>query len=152
MRFPYLTKLQDRVRQYRRRRANRSFGIAKATERAIASDDQVAARIALATPLEELRGLLESRTNLDFLHVDHTAISSEDGISLINLARRSGETKAKLIYLANAGFHVYALRNGVTSLVRHRRIRYCQRRVCKCLRPVNERRYQSKTQKQRRQK
>ena len=47
----------------------------------------------------------------------------KEGDNFINLSRRDAALKAKLVLMANAGFHLYALRDGESSFVRHRRIR-----------------------------
>lgn len=129
MRIPGLSKLTDRARLARNLRRGVGEGISRAKQVMETIDSRISARINLSLPLEELRARLETQPGLDFIHVDHSAVSKLPGQSLIDLARKNAETKAKLILLANAGFHVYVLREGVSSLVRHRRIRRLWREV-----------------------
>lgn len=124
-----LSRLTDRDWLARRLRRGMGDGISRAKEAVEVLDTRVSARIPLSESIEALRHRLETQPALDFLHVDHSGANPDPGISLINLARQNAETRAKLVALANAGFHVYALRDGVTSLVRHRRIRHLWREV-----------------------
>lgn len=103
--------------------------ISRAQEAVTTFDSRVSVKIDLSEPIETLRALLETRPALDFLHVDHSAVAQDGTTSIINLARQNPETKAKLVLLANAGFHLYVLREGVSSMVRHRRIRRLWREV-----------------------
>lgn len=129
MRIPGLSKFTDRIKLSRKLRRGVGEGISRAKQVVEKIDTRISARINLSIPLEDLRARLEAQPGLDFIHVDHASVSTAPGQSLIDLARQNPETKAKLILLANAGFHVYVLREGVSSMVRHRRIRRLWREV-----------------------
>ncbi|MFA9229784.1 MAG: XcbB/CpsF family capsular polysaccharide biosynthesis protein [Microgenomates group bacterium] len=70
--------------------------------------------------------LLESRilemSDLNFVHVDHSAYEIQHD-SLITLTRKMPEFKPLMLMLANHGFHLYVVRDKISSFVRHRRIR-----------------------------
>ena len=85
--------------------------------------------IDLALPVEELRARIAALPRLNFIHVDSAPHDKVDGESIITLARKDPATKEKLVEMANAGFHLYVLRDGVSSMVHHRRIRTLWRNV-----------------------
>lgn len=85
--------------------------------------------INLDIPVEDLKARIEATPRLNFVHVDHSAVSQDKNDTIITLARKDPETKKKLIVLANAGFHLYVLREGHSSMVRHRRIKTLWRNV-----------------------
>ncbi|WP_231964644.1 XcbB/CpsF family capsular polysaccharide biosynthesis protein [Paracoccus aminovorans] len=78
--------------------------------------------VPLDIPVDELRDRIASLPHLNFIHVDHAAASRTKTDSIITLARQDPALKEKLVMMANAGFHLYTLREGVSSMVRHRRI------------------------------
>ncbi|WP_323716141.1 XcbB/CpsF family capsular polysaccharide biosynthesis protein [Paracoccus aminovorans] len=78
--------------------------------------------VPLDIPVDELRDRIASLPRLNFIHVDHAAASRTQTDSIITLARQDPALKEKLVMMANAGFHLYTLREGVSSMVRHRRI------------------------------
>jgi len=71
---------------------------------------------------KELHARITQQPQLNFIHIDHSDAGQKATDNIINLARRDPETKHKLVIMANAGFHLYTLREGVSSMVRHRRI------------------------------
>ncbi len=73
-------------------------------------------------PIDELRGRLAAQPRLNFLHFDHAKASRNANDNVITLARQDPALREKLVMVANAGFHLYTLREGVSSMVRHRRI------------------------------
>lgn len=85
-------------------------------------DSASAIHIPVDIPDAELRDRIASLPRLNFIHIAHAAISKNTQDNIITLARREPALKEKLITMANAGFHLYALREGVSSMVRHRRI------------------------------
>ena len=80
-------------------------------------------------PEAELRHQIAALPRLNFIHVDHTKQSQSPQDNIITLARRDPALKAKLVLMANAGFHLYVLRDGVSSMVHHRRIPTLWRQV-----------------------
>lgn len=92
-------------------------------------DSASAIHIDLSIPPEELRARIAAQPRLNFIHVDHAPFDKVDGQNIIMLARKDAATKARLVEMVNAGFHLYVLRDGVSSLVRHRRIRSLWRNV-----------------------
>lgn len=78
--------------------------------------------IPTGTPVDELRDRIASLPRLNFVHVDHSAVSRNPDDNIITLARHDPAIRENLVTMANAGFHLYTLREGVSSMVRHRRI------------------------------
>ena len=133
MRFPPLSRLADlalwRRKLRRRLRLGLADGVAQVKQGLGRIEGATSLQADLSLPLEALRDRIEADPQLDFVHIDHSAASSDPAVGLLHLARQTPATKAKLVLLANAGFHQYHLRNGVSSLVRHRRIRHLWREV-----------------------
>lgn len=66
--------------------------------------------------------LVSSLSGKQFVHIDHAAISTTD--NLIEISRKAQpEARSKLVELANRGFSLYRLRNGVSSFVAQERIK-----------------------------
>lgn len=86
------------------------------------ADSASVIHIDISTQLEELRAQIAARPRLNFIHIDHASLNDAEDQNIIMLARKNIETKAKLVEMVNAGYHLYVLRDGVSSLVRHRRI------------------------------
>lgn len=74
-------------------------------------------------PAEELRARIAALPKLNFIHIDHSATGDASVDSIITLSRKDEALRDKLVIMANAGFHLYTLREGVSSMVHHRRIR-----------------------------
>lgn len=75
-------------------------------------------------PATELRDRISERPKLNFVHVDHSGVEGATASdNIITLARKDPALREKLVLLANEGFHLYTLRTGVSSMVRHRRIK-----------------------------
>lgn len=70
----------------------------------------------------DLEMMLATGPNIEFVHVDH-AHEGRPEENLIQLSRRRLSVKPHLVHLANRGFMAYALRNMVTSFVRHDQIK-----------------------------
>lgn len=85
--------------------------------------------IGIDIPVEELKARIKALPRLNFVHLDHKTISQTPNETIITLARKDPAIKEKLVVLANAGFHLYVLRDGVSSMVRHRRIKTLWRNV-----------------------
>lgn len=86
-------------------------------------DSTSAIHIPTDIPDAELYDRIASLPRLNFIHIDHSAVSRNAQDNIITLARRDPALKEKLVFMANAGFHLYVLRDGISSMVRHRRIR-----------------------------
>ncbi|QEM80772.1 XcbB/CpsF family capsular polysaccharide biosynthesis protein [Halomonas binhaiensis] len=71
---------------------------------------------------QELCKKISDFPKLNFVHIDHSSWGCEENSSIIDISRDNSEVRSKLIALANAGFHLYVVRNGISSLVHHRRI------------------------------
>ena len=80
---------------------------------------QTAHFLDISISAQELEDLIISLPKLNFIHIQHSSFPSEN---LISLVRREVAYKPLLVTLANYGFHLYVLREGVSSFVRHRRI------------------------------
>lgn len=85
-------------------------------------DSASAIHIAVDIPDEELRDRIASMLRLNFIHIDHSAVSRNEQDNIITLARHDPALREKLVIMANAGFHLYVLRAGISSMVHHRRI------------------------------
>lgn len=73
-------------------------------------------------PSEALESQILTMPDLNFIHVDHSAHEVQHD-SLITLTRKMPGFKPLLLMLANHGFHLYVVRDKISSFVRHRRIR-----------------------------
>lgn len=71
---------------------------------------------------QELRKKISDYPKLNFVHVDHSSWNDKENSSIIDISRDNPEVRSKLIALANAGFHLYVVREGISSMVHHRRI------------------------------
>ncbi len=85
-------------------------------------DTQSAIHIPISIPMDELQERLSLLPRLNFVHIEHSSEAQKSTDSVITLARKDSSIKDKLVLLANAGFHLYVVRDGVSSMVRHRRI------------------------------
>ncbi len=73
----------------------------------------------VSMPTEDVDALIRSLPTLNFIHIEHKGYST---INLIEVVRKNPIYKPLLVTLANHGFHLYVLREEVSSFVRHRRI------------------------------
>ncbi|GEK68633.1 MULTISPECIES: XcbB/CpsF family capsular polysaccharide biosynthesis protein [Paracoccus] len=80
-------------------------------------------------PAKELHDRISKLPRLNFIHIDHSGVSQNPEDNVITLARRDPALKEKLVHMANAGFHLYTLRDGISSMVHHRRISTLWRNV-----------------------
>lgn len=87
--------------------------------------------ISLDDPIEEIRERVLALDNLNFVHVDHAGRETQtnQANSIISIARNDEGAKEKLVFLANQGFHVYVVRDDMSSMVHHRRIKTLWRDV-----------------------
>ena len=87
--------------------------------------------ISLDDPLETIKEQVLARKKLNFIHVDHAGRESQNKhpTSIISISRDDAESKEKLVFLANHGFHLYVVRDGTSSMVHHRRIKTLWRNV-----------------------
>lgn len=79
------------------------------------------ARLGLAEAHDVLSSDLLSRPALEFIHISHkeNLAASEN---LLHIARKNDPLRHVVAELSNHGFYLYALRDGVSSYVRHGRI------------------------------
>ncbi len=129
MRLPARIDITDWSRNRRLLRLAWAEGISRARMFMEKIDSASAIHIDLALPVEELRDRIADMPRLNFIHVDHAPLGKAPTESIITLARKDPATREKLVAMVNAGFHLYVLRDGVSSLVRHRRIRTLWRSV-----------------------
>ena len=80
-------------------------------------------------PVSDLKRLLDDEPRINFIHIHHGSSGQPGTPNIIDLARKDAAAKDMLVLLANAGFHLYVLRDGVSSMVRHRRIATLWRKV-----------------------
>lgn len=73
----------------------------------------------ITTTADTLTDLLIACPTLNFIHINHEDYAD---VNLIGIVRKNPAFKPLLVALANHGFHLYVLRDGVSSFVRHRRI------------------------------
>jgi len=85
-------------------------------------DSSSVIHIPIDIPANELRERIASLPTLNFIHVDHAALSGDTEDSIITLSRKNSQFREILVIMANEGFHLYTLRSGISSMVRHRRI------------------------------
>lgn len=87
--------------------------------------------VSLDDPLEDIRKRVLALDNLNFVHVDHAGRETKTSQtnSVISIARNDADAKEKLVFLANQGFHVYVVRDDMSSMVHHRRIKTLWRNV-----------------------
>jgi len=87
--------------------------------------------ISLDDSLEDIKSRVLALEKLNFVHIDHQRrqANASQTDSVISIARNDVEAKKKLIFLANKGFHVYVVRDDVSSMVHHRRIKTLWRKV-----------------------
>ena len=129
MRFPGGIEITDWPTAQRYLRLGIAESISRVRSFMEKLDSASCIHVDLALPFEELQARIAALPKLNFVHVDHSAVSSDSADSLISLARKDAATKEKLVLLVNAGFHLYVVREGVSSMVRHRRIRTLWRDV-----------------------
>lgn len=78
--------------------------------------------IATDTSPYEIFEYLRDMPDLNFIHYDLGKEAAAAQRNIIAEARKNTRVRCSLVAMANAGFHLYVQREGVSSLVRHRRI------------------------------
>lgn len=86
------------------------------------SDSTGAMDVPAAIAPQDLSDRISGNPRLNFIHVDHTGLGHHPDDNIITLSRHDPALRRNLVIMANAGFHLYVLRGGVSSMVRHRRI------------------------------
>lgn len=123
---PKLRRLRVEIERWRRYKRRMKMALAQGLSEIglfmEKIDSASVIHIPVDLPADELQGRLEALPKLNFIHIDHSAASSNAGDNIIMLARKDPALKANLVTMANAGFHLYTLRAGISSMVRHRRI------------------------------
>ena len=122
MRRPRRIDLADWPRNKRLLRLAVAEGFSRARLFMEKIDSASVIHISAHIPERELRERIAGMSRLNFIHIDHSDISEKPEDNIIGLARRNPALKEKLVIMANAGFHLYTLREGVSSMVSHRRI------------------------------
>lgn len=121
-----IERLQSKKMDWRRMRRLVRLGLAECVSKLRLLmdkiDSQSAIHIPADLPLDQLQERIAALPRLNFIHLDHAEIARTDDDHIITLARQEPGLHANLVAMANAGFHLYVLRNGVSSMVRHRRI------------------------------
>lgn len=87
--------------------------------------------VSLDDPLEDIRKRVLALDKLNFVHVEHAGreTKTNQANSIISIARNDAKAKEILVFLANQGFHVYLVRDDMSSMVHHRRIKTLWRNV-----------------------